>query len=37
MFAKLMADHLANGGLIIAATHMPLGVAAKELRLEGAR
>jgi heme exporter protein A len=37
MFAKLMADHLADDGLIVAATHMPLGIAARELRLEGAR
>jgi heme exporter protein A len=35
MFARLMADHLSGGGMIIAATHMPLGVAAKELRLGG--
>lgn len=33
-FAALMADHLAGGGLIVAATHEPLGVAASgELRL----
>ena len=36
LFVALMADHLARGGLIIAATHAPLGVQAKELRLGGA-
>ncbi|MGZ5874048.1 MAG: heme ABC exporter ATP-binding protein CcmA [Bradyrhizobium sp.] len=37
MFAGLMKDHLAHGGLIIAATHAPLGVPAKELRIGGMR
>jgi heme exporter protein A len=36
MFAALMADHLSGGGLIVAATHAPLGVPAKELRIGGA-
>src|SRR5438105_13304368 len=36
LFAGLMGDHLASGGLIIAATHGPLGIAAKELRIGGA-
>jgi heme exporter protein A len=36
LFATLIGDHLAGGGLIIAATHAPLGVQAKELRLGGA-
>jgi heme exporter protein A len=36
MFAALMGDHLARGGLIIAATHGPLGIAARELRIVGA-
>jgi heme exporter protein A len=36
MFAGLMQNHLARGGLIIAATHSPLGIAASELRLGGA-
>ncbi|MFZ2156001.1 MAG: heme ABC exporter ATP-binding protein CcmA [Bradyrhizobium sp.] len=36
MFAALMADHLARGGLIIAATHAPLGIAARELRIGAA-
>ncbi|WP_029583117.1 heme ABC exporter ATP-binding protein CcmA [Bradyrhizobium sp. URHD0069] len=35
MFAALMGDHLARGGLIVAATHAPLGVPAKELRIGG--
>jgi heme exporter protein A len=36
LFAVLMADHLSRGGLIIAATHAPLGIAARELRLGSA-
>jgi heme exporter protein A len=36
LFAGLMQEHLARGGLIIAATHAPLGLPAKELRLGGA-
>jgi heme exporter protein A len=36
LFENLMAGHLARGGLIIAATHTPLGLAAKELRIGGA-
>jgi len=36
MFAKLMSDHLARDGLIIAATHGPLGIEARELRIGGA-
>jgi len=36
MFAGLMRDHLAHGGLIIAATHAPLGIEARELRMGGA-
>jgi len=35
MFASLMGDHLSRGGLIIAATHAPLGIAARELRIGG--
>jgi len=35
LFAGLMQEHLARGGLIIAATHAPLGVQAKQLRLGG--
>src|SRR5512140_2843031 len=33
VFAGLMTDHLARGGLIVAATHAPLGIAARELRI----
>jgi len=36
MFTALMRDHLARGGLIVAATHAPLGIAARELRIGGA-
>jgi heme exporter protein A len=35
MLAAVMADHLARGGLIIAATHAPIGITARELPLEG--
>jgi heme exporter protein A len=34
--ATLMTDHLRDGGLIVAATHQPLGIAARELRLGAA-
>jgi heme exporter protein A len=36
MFAKLMGEHLSRGGLIMAATHTPLGITARELRIGGA-
>jgi heme exporter protein A len=36
LFAGLMHEHLSRGGLVVAATHAPLGVPAKELRLGGA-
>ena len=37
MLAGLMRDHLAGGGMILAATHGPIGLdGAKELRLGGA-
>jgi heme exporter protein A len=35
LFAGLMDEHLARGGLIVAATHAPLGVQAMELRIGG--
>jgi heme exporter protein A len=35
MFSGLMGDHLSRGGLIVAATHAPLGLPAKELRIGG--
>jgi heme exporter protein A len=36
LFAGLMREHLARGGLIVAATHGPLGVDVRELRIGGA-
>lgn len=36
MVADLMRAHLAQGGLIVAATHTPLGLSTKELRIGGA-
>ena len=33
LFAGLMSEHLAHGGMIIAATHMPLGITARTLRV----
>jgi heme exporter protein A len=33
LFAGLMTDHLRDGGLIVAATHTPLGISARELRI----
>lgn len=37
-FAALMGVHLEDGGIIVAATHLPLGLdGARELRLGGAR
>jgi heme exporter protein A len=35
LFVELMSDHLSRGGLIVAATHAPLGLAARELRIGG--
>ena len=36
VFTGLMREHLTGGGLIIAATHAPLGIEARELRIGGA-
>jgi heme exporter protein A len=36
LFTGLMTDHLARGGLVVAATHAPLGLPARELRIGGA-
>jgi heme exporter protein A len=36
LLTALMGDHLARGGLIVAATHAPLGISARELRIGGA-
>ena len=35
LFTGLMTDHIAHGGLIVAATHAPLGLPARELRIRG--
>jgi heme exporter protein A len=35
VFAALMREHLAGGGMIIAATHAPLGIEARVLRIGG--
>jgi heme exporter protein A len=35
VFAGLMTDHLRHGGLIVAATHTELGIAARELKIGG--
>jgi heme exporter protein A len=35
LFAAVMRDHLARGGIVIAATHAPLGMEAKQLRIGG--
>ncbi|MCA6123511.1 heme ABC exporter ATP-binding protein CcmA [Bradyrhizobium sp. WSM 1704] len=36
LFVGLMREHLAGGGIVIAATHLPLGLDARELRMGGA-
>jgi len=36
LFVRLMRDHLIGGGIIIAATHAPLGINGPELRMRGA-
>jgi heme exporter protein A len=36
MFSGLMREHLSGGGLIVAATHAPLGIDSRELRIGGA-
>ncbi len=33
-FAKLIEAHCAKGGIVMAATHLPLGIRAQELRLQ---
>jgi heme exporter protein A len=33
LFAGIMRDHLASGGILVAATHTPLGIDARELRM----
>jgi heme exporter protein A len=36
MFAAVMQEHLGRGGMIVAATHAPLGIGARELRIGAA-
>ena len=36
LFADLTRDHLARGGLVVATTHAPLGIDARELKIGGA-
>ncbi len=36
LFAGLMSDIWQRGGIIVAATHAPLGIEARELRIGGA-
>ncbi|NOJ50531.1 heme ABC exporter ATP-binding protein CcmA [Bradyrhizobium archetypum] len=35
LFVGIMREHLASGGIIVAATHTPLGIEARELRMGG--
>jgi heme exporter protein A len=35
LFADVTRDHLTRGGIVVAATHAPLGVTARELRIGG--
>jgi heme exporter protein A len=35
MFGRLMREHLSRGGMIVAATHAPLGIESRELRIGG--
>jgi len=35
LFADVVREHLQRGGLVVAATHAPLGVEARELRIGG--
>jgi heme exporter protein A len=35
LFTALTRDHLGRGGLVVAATHAPLGIEARELRIGG--
>jgi heme exporter protein A len=36
LFEGVMRDHLTGGGIIVAATHTPLGIEARELRMGAA-
>jgi len=33
LFEGVMGNHLASGGIIVAATHAPLGIETRELRM----
>jgi heme exporter protein A len=37
LFVGVMREHLAGGGIIVAATHAPLGIETRELRMGGGR
>jgi heme exporter protein A len=37
VFVGVMREHLASGGIIVAATHTPLGIEASELRMGAKR
>jgi heme exporter protein A len=37
LFAGIMREHLAGGGIIVAATHAPLGIETRELRMGGGK
>jgi len=37
LFVGVMRDHLAGGGIIVAATHTPLGIETRELRMGGTK
>jgi heme exporter protein A len=37
LFAGLMRDHVKDGGIVVAATHTPLGIDTRELRMGGAK
>jgi heme exporter protein A len=37
LFVGVMREHLAGGGIIIAATHSPLGIETRELRMGGGK
>jgi heme exporter protein A len=37
LFVGIMREHLAGGGIIVAATHSPLGIETRELRMGGGK
>jgi heme exporter protein A len=36
MFNGLVGEHLAGGGMVLVATHTPLGFSARSLKMQGA-